>query len=375
MNRTGNLWTELTSWENLLEAVRLAARGKRQRPGVAWFLHELEPNLCRIQAELVDGSYRPGGYRTFWIHEPKARQISAAPFRDRIVHHALTRVLEPVFEPRFTPFSFASRKGFGQHKALALARSAGEARQFVLKGDVRKYFPSLDHEILKRLLGRAVKCRETLRLAGLIIDGSNPQEDAMAYFPGDDLFTPFERRRGLPIGNQTSQFFANVYLNPLDHFVLRELKPARYMRYVDDFLLFSDDKDELRRAARRIEEFLGSQLRLRLHERKLQVRRCADGVTFLGWRLMPGRARLVRGNVVRIRRRLRSLTADYHAGRIEFEDVEQVVQAWLGHAAFGNTWRLRACGVLHRFGGSGTLAYARASEVLWNQQLVSEPRP
>ena len=122
MTRTANLWPQLTSWENLLESVRLAARGKRQRASVAWFLHELEPNLCRPQAELLDGTYRPAGYRTFWIHDPKARLISAAPFRDRIVHHALTRVLEPVFERRFTQFSFASRTGFGQHKALELAR-------------------------------------------------------------------------------------------------------------------------------------------------------------------------------------------------------------------------------------------------------------
>ena len=140
-----------------------------------------------------------------------------------MVHHALTRILEPVFEPRFSDFSFASRKGFGQHKALALARQACRTHRYVLKCDIRKYFPSIDHGILEELLGRAVKCRETLRLASLIIDGSNPQEEAVAYFPGDNLFTPFERRRGLPIGNQTSQFFANVYLNPLDQFVLREL--------------------------------------------------------------------------------------------------------------------------------------------------------
>ena len=185
-----------------------------------------------------------------------------------------------------------------------------------------------------------MKCGPTLRLADLIIDGSNQQEDTAAYFPGDDLFTPFERRRGLPIGNQTSQFFANVYLNPLDHFVLRELKPARYLRYVDDFLLFADDKEALWRAAERIRAFLEG-LRLRLHERKFQVHRCESGVTFLGWRLLPDRARLARANVVRIRRRLKSLGAEYHAGRIGFEDVNRVVQAWLGHAAFGDTWQLR----------------------------------
>ena len=124
MKRAGNLWPRLTSWENLLEAAHAAARGKRKRPDVGLFLRDLEPNLCALQRELVQGGYRPGPYKAFWIRDPKPRQISAASFRDRVVHHALTRVLEPIFEPRFTAKSFASRKGFGQHKALELARAA-----------------------------------------------------------------------------------------------------------------------------------------------------------------------------------------------------------------------------------------------------------
>jgi hypothetical protein len=273
------------------------------------------------------------------ITDPKARTISAAPFRDRVVHHALTQILEPVFEPRFSDFSFASRKGFGQHKALRLARTACRRYAYVLKADVRKYFPSIDHEILKGLLARAVKCRPTLALAGRIIDGSNRQEESIAYFPGDTLFTPYERRRGLPIGNQTSQFFANVYLNPLDQFAMRELRPGLYLRYVDDLVLFGDDRAELTRAAERIRVFLEG-LRLCPHERKFRVYRCADGLTFLGWRLLPGRTRLARSNVVRMRRRLRAIAARYHAGRLTFEDVRCRVHAWLGHASFGDTWRL-----------------------------------
>ncbi len=340
MRRTGNLWTQVTSWENLMEAARTAARGKRKRPDVARFLHEVENNLCRLQRELEDGSYRPGGYRTYWIYDPKPRQISAARFRDRVVHHALTRVLEPIFERRFTAYSFASRKEFGQHRALELARDACRRYRYVLKCDIRKYFPSIDHSILKDLIERVIKCPKTLELTGRIIDGSNEQEETIAYFPGDSLFTPFERRRGLPIGNQTSQFFANVYLNPLDHFVLRELGPAMYLRYVDDFVLFGDDKHELGAMAERIREFLAG-LRLVLHERKCRVYRCADGVTLLGWRILPGEARLARRNVVRMRRRLKKMAALYHAGRLRFEDIERRVHAWLGHAAFGDTWRLR----------------------------------
>jgi hypothetical protein len=196
----------------------------------------------------------------------------------------------------------------------------------VLKCDIRKYFPSIDHAILKNLLERAVKCPRTLELAGRIIDGSNEQEEAIAYFPGDSLFTPFERRRGLPIGNQTSQFFANVYLNPLDHFALRELRPAMYLRYVDDFVLFGDDKHELASMAEQIRAFLEG-LRLVLHERKCRVYQCADGVTLLGWRIMPERVRLARVNVVRMRRRLKTMAALYHAGRLRFEQVHHRVRA------------------------------------------------
>ena len=340
MKRIGNLWPQITSWENLMEAARAAARAKRKRPDVARFLHELEPNLCELQRELEEGSYRPGGYRTFWINDPKPRQISAAPFRDRVVHHALIRVLEPVFEPRFTAHSFASRKGFGQHRALRLARGACRQYRYVLKCDIRKYFPSIDHAILMDLIARTIKCSKTLELAGLIIDGSNRQEEVLHYFPGDSLFTPFERRRGLPIGNQTSQFFANVYLNPLDHFVMRELRPGLYLRYVDDFVLFGQDKRELGLMAQRIRAFLEG-LRLSPHERKFRIYRCDEGLTLLGWRFAPGQVRLARPNVVRMRRRLKKMADMYHAGRLPLERVRCRVQAWLGHAAFGDTWRLR----------------------------------
>jgi len=340
MKRTGELWRQVTSWENLMEAARAAARGKRTRPDVARFLHQIEPNLCGLQRELEGGTYRPGGYRTFCINDPKPRQISAAPFRDRVVHHALTRVLEPVFEPRFTAHSFASRKGFGQHRALRLARDACRRYRYVLKCDIRKYFPSIDHAILKDLLARVIKCSRTLELAGRIIDGSNEQEEVIEYFPGDSLFTPFERRRGLPIGNQTSQFFANVYLNPLDHFALRELRPGLYLRYVDDFVLFGSDKRELRSMAERIREFLQG-LRLSPHPRKFRVYCCSEGVTLLGWRILPAQMRLARPNVVRMRRRLKKMAAAYREGRLRFEQVNCRVHAWLGHAAFGDTWRLR----------------------------------
>ena len=143
-----------------------------------------------------------------------------------------------------------------------------------------KYFPSVDYAILKELPRDVIKRQPTLELAGRIIDGSNPQTPAANYFEGDDLFTPFERRRGIPLGNQTSQFFANIYLNPPDHFVKRKLKPDSYVRYVDDFLLFGDGKKALNEMRTAIEEFL-DRFRLRIHPGKSRVYRAVDGQHFL----------------------------------------------------------------------------------------------
>jgi retron-type reverse transcriptase len=328
------------SWENLYEAARRAALGKRKRPDVAAFLLQLEPEIVLLRRELTQGCYVPGPYREFTVEEPKRRVISAAPFRDRVVHHAVTQILEPVFERRFTADSFACRAGLGTHRALARARAGCDKFPYVLKCDIRRYFPSIDHETLAALLARAVKCRPTLDLAGRIIAGFHGAPEPAVYYPGDDLFTPLERSLGLPLGNQTSQLFANVYLNPLDHFVARELQPGCYVRYVDDFLLFGESKAEVAEWRCEIVEFL-CRLRLRMHEGKSRLYRTGDGITFLGWRLFPGRSRLVRGNVVRARRRFRDALRDYHAGKLDLEACRCRIMSWLGHARHGQTYRIR----------------------------------
>ena len=342
MKRVGGLWPEIVSFSNLFAAAQRAAAGKRTRPDVAAFFLDLESGLCALQRELAGSSYVPGEYRTFQILDPKPRQIPAAPFRDRVVHHALTGVLEPIFERRFSPHSYACRTGRGAHAALALARQGVARFRYCLRCDIRKYFASIDHRILNARLARVIKCRPTLALAATIVAGSNRQEEpaAGAYFPGDDLFSPFERRRGLPLGNQTSQFFANVYLDPLDQFMDRQCHPAIHARYVDDWVLFDDSKERLTALRASLTEQLAA-LRLRLHPGKSRVYRCSDGVSFLGWRLFPGYARLPRENVVRTQRRLRRLQDQFAAGEIPWERVRQSVTAWLAHAAYGDTAFLR----------------------------------
>lgn len=205
---------------------------------------------------------------------------------------------------------------------------------------MRKYFPSIDHAILKALIRRKIKCRDTLWLIDTIIDGSNPQELVIEYFPGDDLLTPLERPRGLPIGNLTSQFFANIYLNGFDHFVKETLRAPKYLRYVDDFALFSDDYDYLAEARLAIEAYLAT-LRLKIHPVKSQLFETRCGASFVGFRVLPDRIRVRNDNLRRARLRLKRLQIAYARGYISFQRLSQSVQSWAAHLKHGDTGRLR----------------------------------
>jgi RNA-directed DNA polymerase len=340
MKRHGNLWPTLTSFEHLLRASEIAKRGKRFRPAVARYEFHLEQELLKLQETLQNKTYQPGNYRSFYIYEPKKRLISAAPYRDRIVHHALTGMLEPIFEPTFISDSYACRKGKGTHAAADRCQQFARRFRYVFKADIRKFFPSLDHEILKHQIARKIKDKNVLWLAGLIIDSSNPQEEVQHYFPGDDLFKPGKRRRGIPIGNQTSQFFANVYLDPLDHFVKERLRFKGYVRYVDDFLLFSDDKRQLSEAREQIRQFL-TVLRLKLHPRKNTIFPVKEGIRFLGYRVFPTHRLLVKENVWRFLRRVRRMQKDYGDRKTTLPEIKQRLMSWSGHARQADTHRLR----------------------------------
>jgi retron-type reverse transcriptase len=340
VKRIGGLYEQVWAFENLLAAARQARRGKRNRADVAAFHFRLEEELFRLQGELRGKTYQPGAYRAFYIRDPKRRLISAAPYRDRVVHHALCRVIEPVFEPGFIFASYANRAGKGTHRALDHATRLARRYPYALKCDIAKYFPSMDHEILLERVARKIKCRETLWLLKTIVANSNPQEETCRYFPGDNLFTPYERRRGIPIGNLTSQFFANIYLDGFDHFVEQRLRPGGYLRFCDDFLLFSEDRTWLWRAHESLREQLDL-LRLAPHATKCQVYRVRDGFPFLGWQVFPDHRRLRRSTGVRIQRKLRALAAAHAAGEIGWDKVRASVMSWMGHLKHGDTWALR----------------------------------
>ena len=338
--RRDHLFDQWARFVPLTEAALRAVRGKRDKARPAAFLARLEQECLRLEARLREAAWQPGEFVTFKVRDPKPRMISAAPFRDRVVQHALCAAIDPLFERGFIHDSYANRKGKGAHRAIARYESYRGRHRHVLRCDILRFFPSIDHQILKRDIRRRIACAPTLRVIDAIIDGSNPQEPVHSYFPGDDLFAPFERRRGLPIGNLTSQFFANVYLDCLDHFVTEVLR-APYLRYVDDFALFHDDPVVLGEWRGRIERFLCGR-RLLLHPGKSFIVPTREPATFLGFVLLPdGRRRLPEANVRRFRNRLRGLRDRWRDASVTGVDVKQHVAAWVAHARHADTWRLR----------------------------------
>lgn len=335
------LYRDLCSWDNLLLAYHRASKGKRGQPNVAAFEHRLEDHLLDLQAELRAQTYRPGLYNSFYIHEPKRRLISAAPFRDRVVHHALCNLIEPIFERTFIDDSYANRLGKGTHRALNRAQELARHYPYVLQCDVRQFFPSIDHAILSHLLARKIAAADVLWLIDRILEsgrGVLSEEYTMVYFPGDDLFA-VNRPRGLPIGNLTSQFWANVYLSPFDHFVKRTLRCQGYVRYVDDFLLFAADKTTLWNWKQTVQARLAD-LRLTIHP-ETHPHPVAEGMPFLGFVIFPQRRRLKRRKGIYFQRKLRAMMAAYDAGQTSLTSITASVQGWVNHARYGNTVGLR----------------------------------
>ena len=336
------LYAQITSFENLYRAYIAARKGKRGRAEVAAFTYNLEDELFALQDELRAFAYTPGPYRSFTVHEPKRRLISAAPFRDRVVHHALVQVIEPLFERRFIFDSYANRVGKGTHAALDRFTFFARRFQCVLSCDVREFFPSVDHAILRDQLAPVIRDETTLWLCDRILEsgvGILSGEYSMVQFPGDDLLAA-ARPRGLPIGNLTSQFWANVYLDALDQFVKHRLHCKGYLRYVDDFALFSDDKRELAEWRGAVIEHSAA-LRLTLHEERAQAQLVGEGITFLGFRVFPHHRRLNSRRGHYARRRLCALAARVAAGRLPLARLSASVMGWVVHAAHGDTEGLR----------------------------------
>jgi hypothetical protein len=242
-------------------------------------------------------------------------------------------IIGPLLERGFIFDSYANRIEKGTHRAIKRYQDFLRKYDYVLKCDIKKYFPTIDHQILKSIIRQKIMDDKTLWLMDTIIDGSNEQEAVLQYFPGDNLLTPVERRKGLPIGNLTSQFFANFYLNPFDHFVKEKLGCPAYLRYVDDFALFANDKKRLWEWKIGIERFLEN-CRLRLNTNRCHIYPAEVGYRFLGQVVFNTHRRLYSENVRRFKKRLRAWKI--HPP----ENVQQKLASWRGHARQADTYRL-----------------------------------
>jgi hypothetical protein len=339
---------QLSTWENLTLAWQNASRGKRGRAATAAFELYLGDHLVQIQRELTSQTWQPGGYHSFYIHEPKRRLISAAPFRDRVVHHALCNLTTPIFERRLNFDCYANRPGKGTHRALDRCQQFARRYRYCLPCDVVQFFPAIDHAVLREILQRMLPDASLYWLIERILAsgvGVLSEEYQMVYFPGDDLFAR-SRPRGLPIGNLTSQWWANCYLAPFDDFIKRELRVPGYVRYVDDFILFGDDKAQLWqwRAAliRRLQRF-----RLTIHEASAIPRPVTEGIPFLGFSVYPYQRRLKPRKGYFFRRKLKHLLEK----QTPQWQVKASLQGWINHVRYANTVGLRKavlgdCGLL-----------------------------
>ncbi len=356
------LYPELCSFANLYEAARKAQRGKRCRPDVFAFHARLEENLFALQRELEERAWRPGKYREFYVQEAKRRLICAAPYRDRVAHHALCNVIEPLFDRSFIFDSYACRRGKGTHAAADRYTAFSRRAKYVLKCDIARYFRSIRHDVLYAQLARRIADSDTLWLCARILDS----------WGGSGLLWP--EGLGIPIGNQTSQFFANVYLNDFDHWMKEEMRCTHYIRYVDDFVILDDDKRRLGALIPEIEVRL-AKLGLRLHARKRTIGPVSEGCDFMGYRIWPDHRRLRPSNGYRFQRKLKRLARAFHTGAIDRESARARVMSWIGHARHADTWRLRRA-VLSRVsfsGGQAVLDESCAAGRLVEQQRQELP--
>jgi retron-type reverse transcriptase len=286
MKRHGNLFPTFISFENLYRAYKKAKKGATGKQETQQFTFHLEEELFCLQQELIEGIYEPQPYRYFRIYDPKERLISVAAFRDRVVHHALINMYEPIYERSFIHDSYATRKEKGTHKAVARAQQFLRRGHWFWKCDIDKYFDSIQQEVLLEIIQRKIKDKSLLAVTARII--CNGGQNGI----------------GLPIGNLTSQFFANVYLDRFDYFIKEEQKMPYYLRYMDDFVLFHPEKKVLKNLQHTVKHFLADELGLRLKPSACYFNQAANGLTFLGRRIFPNTIRIARPNLQRMKRRM-----------------------------------------------------------------------
>jgi len=328
-----HLYSNIYSFENLYLASRKSRQGKRRKLEVIKFEHLLEEHLFNIQAQLKDETYQFGNYRKFIVTEPKERLIASAPYRDRVVHHALCNLIEPILDKAMIFDSYACRINKGSHRAIIKTQSFIKKYKYCLKFDIKKYFFTIDHEILIKDIQKKITDDKIIVLINKILNTYTSKKEF--YFPmnGDTLFDCL-RPRGLPIGNLTSQLFANFYLTSLDRFIKNNLKIKAYIRYMDDGVLFSNCKAELQKIKNQISVFCEKK-RLKLHQNKTQIFPVKNGLKYLGFHIYPNYCRILRPNLIRFKHKFKLRCKQYETGEIAWNNLLLSLNAWLGYVGVG----------------------------------------
>ena len=326
-----NIYSNLITLESVFTAWDEFFQGKKKKNDVVVFRRYLEDNLFELHRSLRNKTYRHGGYKSFYIRDPKIRHISKASVRDRVVHHLVSNVLEKIFDPTFYVHSYSCRKNRGVHKAIEafvkMARKVSKnntSSLFVLKCDIKKFFASVDHEVLYRLLDKKIYDDDFMWLLKEIIDSFN------ADSPG----------KGMPIGNLTSQHFANIYMDPFDSFVKHNLNVKYYIRYADDFVIMAENKGYLEELVIKLKEFLEHELKLSLHPQKITIRDYYLGIDFLGYVVFPYFILPRTKTKKRLFRKIHKKVELYKMNKITAESLMQSVQSYLGYLTHANTYKL-----------------------------------
>jgi len=321
----------LTSRENILRAWVEFRKGKKKRNDVLAFEQNLEDNLYDLYQDLKNKTYQHGQYKSFYVIDPKRRHIHKAPVRDRVVHHLLYTYLYSAFDSSFIYHSYSCRVRKGTHagvksliKTVRKSSSNHTHNSWFLKCDVKKFFANVDHAILQNILKRKILDQNILHLL----------ENVIVSFSIDS------EGKGIPLGNLTSQIFANIYLHELDRFVKHRLKIRHYIRYADDFILLSDNKDSLLRLIEPLKQFLTTHLKLELHPRKMFLRRVSHGIDFLGYIVLPHYTLPRTKTKRRIQRKLTAKTELLKSGQVTIDQLNQSLQSYLGYLSHANAYLL-----------------------------------
>ena len=347
-----DIFNIITNFESLYEAYRRARLGKQGKPKICEFDFYLEAELSKLEHELKSEQYQPSTYTHFKVHEPKLRQVSAPAFRDRVIHHSLVAQIEPLFDKQFIYDSYACRKNKGTHlgakrvkKFLMAARTKYGKDQpiYALQADIKQFFKSIDWDILLQLINKTITCPQTYDLIKKIITSykpATPQPAQLNLFDQSHHHQVAGTRVSLPIGNLTSQLFANVYLNQLDHFIKDGLREKYYARYMDDFLIIHPNKEHLLNLQDKIKKFLQKKLKLKLHPKKITIKHAKNGIPFVGYRIFYDHVK-IRGNTLqRMQKKYRNKVRAYHNDKITLEKLRETKSALYGHFNHADTYGL-----------------------------------